>query len=466
MTRTRFGWLWWSCLAVATMATKALATDRAWDNGAGTNEWFTPANWNPDGTPASSDNLTVTTGTPQTASAVSINNGGSLRLNGSGVTVNLATFTLGNNVAGSGTLTIDRGVLTSGYSVMGSVAGQSGTANLSGSSSAWNTQTSQPLYVGYGGTGTVNLNAGAQMNVGLFVQLGAGAGSSGSISVAGSGSALTAASTVRVGSSGDGVLNVSSGATVTSTGADLGYYSGSTGTATLDGSGANWNTGTGSMTVGFYGQGTLNVRGGAQLTSNGGSNNSVLAYYEGSQGTVAVDGSGSTWNVANSNYLDIGYRGDGALTITNGAVVSCGIATVGHLGKGQGSVTVDGYGSEWQVDHATGTANLLIANQGTGTVTVRNRGRVYVDGNLVIGALGTVNLSGGTLDVDTLGGEGRLNFTGGTLKVTAGSVTIGGSQPLSNSVTLNTGDLLSTSSGITVESGATLRLYGADAQNR
>jgi T5SS/PEP-CTERM-associated repeat protein/autotransporter-associated beta strand protein len=457
------GWGLWAFLAVATTAAEVWAADRTWDNGAGTNEWFTPANWNPDGSPASSDNLTIIAGTPQTATAVSVSGGGSIRLNGTGVTVNLSNFTVGNS-AGNGTLTIDRGVLTSGYSVMGSVAGSTGVANLSGSSSAWNTQASQPLFIGYGGTGNVNVSTGADLTVGGYLELGGSAGASGALSLSDSGSTLTVASYTLVGYFGTGTINVTDSADVASDDVYLGYYGGGVGTLTLSGSGSTWSTGAGSMAVGSSGQGTLNITGGAQLTSSGGLNNSTIATMEGSQGTVTVDGSGSTWTVANNNYLDVGYRAVGSLTITNGAVVSCGYGTVGPLAGGQGTAVIDGPGSEWRVDHTTASANLVVGNQGLGLVTVRNRGKVYVDGNLTIGAYGTVNLSGGTLDVDTLGGEGRLNFTSGTLKVTAGSVTVGGSQPLGNSVTLNAGDLLSTSAGITIDPGATLRLYGADAQ--
>ena len=399
---------------VAAVAAPASATLRTWDDGAGTHQWFTTTNWNPDGAPASSDELRITLAgaTVQTASAVTIGGGGSVLLDASGATVSLTQY-LYIGSPGTGTLTLDNGALTTASVYLAPAAGSTGVAALSGSTSTWSTGTSS-LYIGSAGTGTLTVDQGADLTTGQ-VTVGNIAGASGSLSLAANGSTWTAdaANAVYVGSSGTGTVSVSSAAEATTGTVYLGFGESGMGTATIDGSGSTWSAGAYPFTVGYYGQGTLTITGGGGVLSRS------------------------------------GY--------------------VGTMDTAQGTVTVDGYGSEWNVDDPSLSSTLRVGATGTATLTIRNRGRVYVDGALEIGPRGTVNLStGGELEVDTLAGTiagtGRLNFTGGTLRLTAGSVTIAADQPLGSSVTLNTGDLLNANTGLSVGSGATLRVSGGQAQ--
>ena len=112
-----------------------------------------------------------------------------------------------------------------------------------------------------------------------------------------------------VGKSGNGTLNIEAGGQVSSNYGYLGLYSGSTGTATVTGTGSTWTNG-GRLYVGTSGSGTLNVEAGGQVSNTDG----YLGYNSGSTGTATVTGTGSTWT--NSGDLYVGYSGSGTLTVS------------------------------------------------------------------------------------------------------------------------------------------------------
>ena len=144
-----------------------------------------------------------------------------------------------------------------------------------------------------------------------------------------------------------GTLNVTGGASVSNTGnfvVGSGY-----GPATLNVTGGSSVSNTGSLNVG-YGSGTVNVTGGSSLS------NAQAAV----NGTVKIDGRGSTWT--NNGELDFGSSGyspgSSQFAITGGAAVSSTASVVGS----SGAVTVDGPGSTW-----TNNGNLTL--HGTLSVT-------------------------------------------------------------------------------------------------
>ena len=107
-------------------------------------------------------------------------------------------------------------------------------------------------------------------------------------------------------------LRIADGVTVASSTGYLGYNSGSTGTATVTGTGSKW-TNSGSLYVGYSGSGTLNIEAGGQVSNT----NGYLGYNSGSTGTATVTGTGSKWT--NSGNLYVGNSGSGTLNIGDGA---------------------------------------------------------------------------------------------------------------------------------------------------
>ena len=73
---------------------------------------------------------------------------------------------------------------------------------------------------------------------------------------------------------------------------------------------------------------------------------------------VLVDGSGST--LTNNYRLNVGYSSgsSGTLTIQNGAAVSDVEGFIGRLGGSEGTVLVDGAGSTWTIAKVLRSLNL------------------------------------------------------------------------------------------------------------
>jgi T5SS/PEP-CTERM-associated repeat protein len=173
----------------------------------------------------------------------------------------------------------------------------------------------------------------------------------------------------------------------------------------------------------------------------------------GSKGTVKVTGAGSQWN--NSNGLYIGLYGNGILNIENGGVVNNSFAYTGHYAGSNGTVKVTGAGSQWN-----NSDDLFVANQGgTASLNVQDLGKVTARA-LSIGANGTVNLDGGTLQVSSgyIATGGAFNWTKGTLGIT-GNASVG-SGLLASTTTLGTGKTLSVANNLTVGTGSTLQTNG------
>jgi T5SS/PEP-CTERM-associated repeat protein len=215
--------------------------------------------------------------------------------------------------------------------------------------------------------------------------------------------------------------------------------------------------------VGRSGTGTLQIDTGGSAEIQ---DSIVVGDQSGSTGTLIVDGSdsflGNTGQFpqgadpSDPGMMVIGRRGSGHMTVTNGAQVVAngptavnGTTTIAACvgsdpttasfsqtqAGGQGSVTIDGFGSKWAVQggglqiggfDSTGistdpaTADLpgsdpaktnYVPNTGRGTLNVNNGAIVTVNANsaanapppsldMLIGQYGTVNMGGGSIEVN------------------------------------------------------------------
>ena len=105
----------------------------------------------------------------------------------------------------------------------------------------------------------------------------------------------------------------------------MGYNLGSTGAATISGTGSQWTDGL-LLYVGRYGSGRLHVEAGGRVSNK----YSYLGYFRGSTGEATITGIGSQWT--NSGSLVVGPYGSGSLSITNGGLVSVAGTLVIGLG--------------------------------------------------------------------------------------------------------------------------------------
>lgn len=155
-----------------------------------------------------------------------------------------------------------------------------------------------------------------------------------------------------IGYGGTGQVNLSGGATVSSSGVQLALASGSAGIITVDGvpnafgDRAVW-TNSGQFTVGGSGFGP---GAGMVLVTNGGTIKSLNTFVSSGTSTGVVDVNNSTWT--NTNLFSVGHGGtQGTLTIQNHGIVN---DLTGAIGYGSGSA-----------DSLTGTAGIAVVDNAT-----------------------------------------------------------------------------------------------------
>ena len=306
---------------------------------------------------------------------------------------------------------------------------------------------------------TVNNNIGY---VGYY------SGSTGTATVAGVGSEWINSGNLYVGYGGRGMLSISSGGEVGNADGYIANNSSAPGAVTVDGTGSNW-TNAGKLYVGYSGSGTLAITNGGAVSNT----YAYLGYASGSTGTAIVDGAGSIWT--NRSYLYVGNSGGGTLSISGGGIVNNGYAYVGYSSGSTASVLISGTGSTW-----ANKGNLYVGYGGSGTLT-QAAGNNSVAGILCLGCNatgnGAYNLNGGVLALHGLaGGSGAatFNFGGGSLQASGDfssslpmTVTgIGGNATVNtngHAVTLSR--TLTGTGGLTKSGAGTLTLLAANNYN-
>ncbi|MGV0879873.1 hypothetical protein V6767_22305 [Martelella sp. FLE1502] len=178
--------------------------------------------------------------------------------------------------------------------------------------------------------------------------------------------------------SGDGSLTINGGGKLASYTGSIGSAAGYIGAVTVSGAGSNWTLGS-ALTIGDSGNGTLTIEGGGTVNSG----TAYLGYAAGSQGSVTVTGSSGTdpvtpshWKI--TNQLDVGWQGQGILSILDGGEVEVvGMTRIG--GNDSAEATVSGSGSKLMAgglyiggSQATATLDVL----GGGSVLVAESGEL------------------------------------------------------------------------------------------
>jgi fibronectin-binding autotransporter adhesin len=334
---------------------------------------------------------------------------------------------------------------TSGYSPIG-------TATITGPGSKW--ENTFDLFVGYTGSGKLTVEDGGLVTArtlyasfgnlfgnGIISANGAvidadfifdgNHGSQTSVAFGSNGTlnlTLDGSGALGAGYKGSGTLRITDGAAVKSTSGYIGYDSGSTGTATVTGSGSKWINSS-NFYVGYSGKGTLNIEAGGQLTD-------VNGYLNGS---ATVTGFGSMWT--NSGY----FYASGKMTVSDGGTVTASTlyASLRNL-SGNGSITTkgavlddeividDSYGSQPTIAFGTG-GKLTLAADGSGALGAgfKGYGTLRIADGVAIassfGYLGYNSDSNGTATVTGLGSKWTIIsdlYVGrsgkGTLKIESG----------------------------------------------
>ena len=247
---------------------------------------------------------------------------------------------------------------------------------------------------------------------------------------------------MRVGSGGNGTLNINNGARLTSANGVVGQLDG-TGVVNMEGTDTQWTLSgfSGRFDVGLGGNGTLNVTSGAAITGAllnvGLKAGNGLENESNGTGIVHFDGAGTTIAIRTINVAE---DGPGTMNVTNGAQITGSGAVIAH--HADGNVTLDGPGTSWTMNIGGSSHGTLIVGAGdqigtfastpppplfTGTMTIQNGATVTAEqtfvghtrkgrGILTVTGVGSTWNSGSQFSGNTfIGylGQGELNILNG-----------------------------------------------------
>jgi T5SS/PEP-CTERM-associated repeat protein/autotransporter-associated beta strand protein len=271
-----------------------------------------------------------------------------------------------NDVSGNGTITVSNGGALDADLVLGA-GPQTSVAFGSGGTLTFGFGSSDPLGVGYKESGSLSITSGRAVTSGDGY-LGYGPGSTGMATVSGAGSTWTNAVATYVGYIGHGELVVEAGGKVLNRSGFVGYNGGSSGTATVRGVGSKWSltsgTGLSVMTIGEWGNGTLIVEDGGEVSSS----SSYVGVRSGGTGSVIVRGAGAKWQFGQ---LLVGHLGNGAVNVENGGTIVGGSVSLANTQNSTSALTVSGTGSKF-----TSSDEFWLGSMGYGTLRIADGGQV------------------------------------------------------------------------------------------
>ena len=261
------------------------------------------------------------------------------------------------------------GTVSNATGYLGYYTPAAGVATVDGTGSTW-TNTG-PLYIGYSGTGTLNITNGGAVTATGTTYVGYTTGSTGMINFGTGGGTLTTQGLLAATTQLTGTGTINTRGLVGDV--NLVFDSGPSTTTILNQSGQNVtvnldmsdSSNVSDLGVGYSGSGSLTIRNGITVNSV----NGFLGYKTGSTGVATVDGLGSTWT--NSGNLRVGKSGSGTLTISNGGTVSVNTIIGGSGSTGAMVLNFDGgvlkpynAGNTNWISKGTGAANVYVKEGG------------------------------------------------------------------------------------------------------
>ncbi len=288
------------------------------------------------------------------------------------------------------------------------------------------------------GVGNLTVANGGNVVEGRYLYIGDSSGAAGNVLVTDTNSTLTTSHEIYL---NNGSLTVANGGTVTS-GSAMYVYNGNAVVVTGANSRLNVSGGNGGLQIGAFGAGTLMVANGGYVNGVG-LDGLTLGNNTAANGTAVVTGAYSTLNMSE---IVIGNNGTGSLTVANGGNVIGNEDLLIAIGSNTtGTVQVTDAGSTMHM-----VFGINVGVNGVGNLTVANGGQVTDDGYLALGSgnNGTLlmNGTGSTLSVannTTVGnyGTGNLTLTNGSAVNLSGNLLLAQQAGSHAMVNLNGGTL-------------------------
>lgn len=262
---------------------------------------------------------------------------------------------------------------------------------------------SGPMEIANSGTALVSVDRRARLSA-FSAVLGLRAFGNGTLTLQ-NGASAKFQEVLTVGVNGNGTLTVD-GSSLDSPGTTMGWGNLAKGTATVRGPESNWTV-RGDLMLGTFGQATLAVLDGGQLTSE----NALMADWQEANASTLVQGPGSVWQTGN---LVIGRAGTASLVVRDGGRVDASATVaVGRSHLGSASIEVAGPGAildvaeEFLLGFANPTTLLIVdggwlragqtsmhSEEAVATATVSGAGSLWATGSAFdIGNNGAAQLS-------------------------------------------------------------------------
>ena len=356
---------------------------------------------------AGSGNFMLSGGSMQVAGGEDIGVAGAGTLTQTSGTNSTSDLTIGDQSGATGTLQISgkSTLTTTGDGILGSQTGSTGTATITDAGTEW--QINGELKVGDKGDGTMSVENGGLVSLAGNLAI-ADSGGTSTLTLDGNGSRLIASGTsVTIGGKGDGTLIVQNAADAVVSGAGVSLGEQTTGTGTLTVQGSNTVMSAGSLTIGGYGTGTLNVQDSASLSTG---TNISLGEQASGTGTATIDSAA----VNDAGSLTVGGYGNGTMTIQDGGslTVQGNDVTLGEQNTGSGTLNLSGSGSA-----LTFNGDMTVGKSGSGTFAVS--GGADFNGSAMTLA------SGSGFGGASTGGTGELDINGASSVLLSHDLTIG-----------------------------------------
>lgn len=385
--------------------------------------------------------LTLTPGGYPTGSILVGNRGtGTVTVSNGGTVSSSSTYIAANDAGAMGTVTVTG--TGSQWSTGFLDIGSSGNGTLNVRNGATVSATSGGVSIGSdnGAVGVANVESGSHVTT-TTTSIGTVAGSTGTLNVTGNGTIWTTGGTT-VGGVGAGALNITAGAKVESFGgASIGDQ------VVVSGLNSQWIL-SGNATTGVYssialGLGVLGAsRPSSLLVEDGGKvtiQNTATATTgseadfrigrTASTATVTVTGAGSALTTPYDMFVGYAAGSSGIVNVSNGGTLNTGHASIAESITSTGSVTVTGANSIWTISDSQKTTSgqglFLGLSGGAATLTIANGGVVNVSstGNAIsTGSNSIINIGAaaaspaaapGTLNANSValgGGTSQINF--------------------------------------------------------
>ncbi len=341
-------------------------------------------------------------------------------LNISHIGSSLTTAELNVGFTAQGLATIDTGgaATVNGATNLGKELDTVGTLIVTDNGSTF---TSTTLEIGNLGQGTMELSNGAITTINGVTNIGNNTNTTGDLIISGANSIFNAENEIYIGKNGIGTIAINAGGKLVTNGTtfigytDIGAAADQfDNTITIDGTNSTLDTGSNFLNIGYDGNAKITITNGGQLISN---SRFTIAKNANSNGILEIKNSRSH---ATIDSLYVAGDGDGRLIVSDSATLDANILIVSQYAGSQGKLKISDAGTIVNVDE-----EAILGGSGNTTITIENGGLLNTNKTDTATNTSIASQNGYTTDVEITGPNASLT-SHGNLYIGGSATAIGG----------------------------------------